>query len=329
MKFLLGFLALFSSLFSVEKSIYLFQNFTQEPLDLSFLDSPFLAGIRETLQKRNLKIKLSTLEEVDAEETAVVVVWNTPPGLRASKLKRIPKEKAVLFLWEPPTVQKKLYSPKLWNHFQRIYTWDDDLVDNNRFFKFYYPVLQPMISSLPSFQEKKLLSFIFAHKASTHPQELYTEREKVIRFFEDKPAEEFEFYGKGWKKEKYKNYRGAPADKIDVLKNYRFSICYENMQGVKGYVTEKIFDCFKAGTVPIYWGASNIETYVPKECFIDRRKFKTNQELYAFIKGIDETTYTRYLEAIRSYLKSDQAQLFSMELFHAIFLEAITEKTNE
>ena len=41
------------------------------------------------------------------------------------------------------------------------------------------------------------------------------------------------------------------------------------MRNVNGYVTEKIFDAFKAGCVPVYWGAENITKYVPAECFID------------------------------------------------------------
>ena len=36
---------------------------------------------------------------------------------------------------------------------------------------------------------------------------------------------------------------------------------------VKGYITEKIFDSFFAGVVPIYWGAENITDYVPKSLY--------------------------------------------------------------
>ena len=45
------------------------------------------------------------------------------------------------------------------------------------------------------------------------------------------------------------------------------------MSDTPGYMTEKIWDSFKAKTVPVYWGASNIEEYVPKNCFIDYRDF--------------------------------------------------------
>jgi hypothetical protein len=58
------------------------------------------------------------------------------------------------------------------------------------------------------------------------------------------------------------------------LEKYKFSICYENARDTPGYITEKIFDCFFAGCVPIYWGANNITDHIPKECFIDKRDFE-------------------------------------------------------
>lgn len=43
-------------------------------------------------------------------------------------------------------------------------------------------------------------------------------------------------------------------DKIEFLRQYRFNICPENSD-TPGYVTEKLFDSFEAGCIPIYWGA--------------------------------------------------------------------------
>ncbi|WP_169719429.1 glycosyltransferase family 10 domain-containing protein [Olivibacter sitiensis] len=43
-------------------------------------------------------------------------------------------------------------------------------------------------------------------------------------------------------------------DKISFLKQYKFNICPENTNH-DGYVTEKLFEAIRAGTVPIYWGA--------------------------------------------------------------------------
>ena len=33
---------------------------------------------------------------------------------------------------------------------------------------------------------------------------------------------------------------------------------------MKGYISEKIFDCFYSGTIPIYLGAKDVKTIFPK-----------------------------------------------------------------
>lgn len=254
-----------------------------------------------------------------------IVFWNIAHKLKKLDLSRLPKERLILFMWEPPTVQKNLYTEKVQGLFSKIYTWDDDLVDNRRFFKFFYPVLKEMVKERPSFQEKKLSTMVISNKKSKHPQELYTAREAVIAFFEEKKNSDFEFYGWGWEGTKYTNYRGATADKIDVMKNYRFAYCYENIQGKRGYITEKIFDCFAAGCVPIYWGASNVEEYIPSSCFIDRRKFKSDEELYLFLKKMTEEEHKKYIANIFAWLKTEQAALFSTDHFVKTFAEAVRE----
>ena len=114
---------------------------------------------------------------------------------------------------------------------------------------------------------------------------------------------------------KFKNYKGISQDKIETLSHYKFSLCYENAYGLNGYVTEKIFDCFNAVTVPIYWGVENITDYVDKNAFIDRRKFKSDKELFNFLNSIDENEYNKYLTAIEKYLTGDNYKLFLPEKF--------------
>lgn len=51
------------------------------------------------------------------------------------------------------------------------------------------------------------------------------------------------------------NYR--VQDKIEWLQKYKFNICFEN-SSYPGYLSEKIFDAFAAGCVPIYWGDTSL-----------------------------------------------------------------------
>lgn len=48
--------------------------------------------------------------------------------------------------------------------------------------------------------------------------------------------------------------------KQDGLLPYRYSVVIENVQEVD-YFTEKLLHCMLCGTIPIYWGAPNIEEY--------------------------------------------------------------------
>jgi hypothetical protein len=303
-----------------KKEIALGHNWTSTPNDQNFVQYGTLSHVWETLQEKNVRLFTSDLKsEKDYDELTYVVIWNKAACPSKEVFKKFPQKKLLLFIWEPPTVIK--YTSGYLSHFKRVYTWNDDLVDNKKFFKFYYPELKPMLKNLPSFEEKKLVTQMSSNKKSKHSNELYKERESVIQFFEDKDV--FDFYGFAWEKKGYKNYRGSVDNKLDTLKNYRFNVCYENIRDVKGYITEKIFDSFAAGTVPIYWGASNITDYIPKNCFIDRRDFKDFAEVYDYIRIMDKATYENYIKNIQDYLHSDRAKLFSREMFEVIFLEAI------
>ncbi len=239
-------------------------------------------------------------------------------------LSRYPKEKKILFLWEPPSVLPENYNVENHSSFSKVYTWNDRLVDNQKYFKFFYPVIQPMIPDTVDYHSKQLCTLIACNKASDYPGELYSERLKLIHFFEYGPYDGFILYGKWWPGS-YSTYAGPIDKKVDTLKFFRFCYAYENIENIPGYITEKIFDCFHAGTVPIYWGAPNIRDYIPKGCFIAREDFSDNEELYSYIRNMDEEHYQQYLENIRTFLGSPEAQLYSKEHFISLFMKLINQ----
>lgn len=124
-------------------------------------------------------------------------------------------------------------------------------------------------------------------------------------------------------------YKGViPGDKkIQTLQKYKFSICFENNFGPKynGYITEKIFDCFAAGSVPVYLGGNNIGDYIPKNCFIDYRNFSSDQKLYDYLIGMSQEEHQQYIDNIKAFIKSDQAKIFTMEYFHQTLTNAIEQ----
>lgn len=145
---------------------------------------------------------------------------------------------------------------------------------------------------------------------------IYPFRKKIIRFLSHR--DDFDLYGKGWGSEISpfikKVYRGEVVDKEKKLREYKFVLCLENAI-FPGNITEKIFDCFFAGSVPVYFGAPDIEKYIPLNTFIDMREFKTLTEVESYLDSIDETAYNSYTKNIKTFLSSDEYKKFSHEKF--------------
>lgn len=306
------------------------------PLSQSFENLGFWEKIQFLIEKEGNKISTTDLADIPKKRKKIekylpwkklkknvdkIIVFNLPYYLHSQKIYNLPKEKLILFMLEPPTIVPDQYNmEKMKRKFHKIYTFDDSLVDNKQIFKFYYPVCNVKECIKEPFLKKKFLCTISANKTSDNPNELYTERKKAIEFFSNKGLD---LFGYGWEKEEYECCRGSIENKIKVLKNYKFSICYENMKNINGYVSEKIFDCFEAGCVPIYLGASNIEDYIPKGCFIDKRDFTTYEDLDHYIRNLSEEDYRNYIHAIDQFLSSEKAACFKPEnLINLIAKEA-------
>lgn len=220
-------------------------------------------------------------------------------------------DRTIYIAFEPPVVDtnhSKEGFDLLLHYFKYILTWNDDLVDNERIFKFMYPY-NFSFSKGYSFQEKKLLVNISSNKESDEADELYSERKRIIQYFDNNPL--FELYGNNWESLSFRSYRGKAITKSDVYHKFKFAVCLENMNHAKGYITEKILDCFCAQTVPIYMGPDNIDMYVPKECYINYREFANLDELDSFISSMNENEYKTYLFAAQQFLKSDKVNAFS------------------
>ncbi len=144
--------------------------------------------------------------------------------------------------------------------------------------------------------------------------DLYGARLRGMLYFAG--MEGFHLYGRGWDQPHpwmsdglneavSKCYLGECTyeNKVTILSNYRFALCFENTR-FKGYITEKIFDCFFAGCIPVYCGPSDIDSFVPKEAYISFDDFESYDELDAFLRGLKEEQAARYLRAAAEYLAS-------------------------
>jgi alpha(1,3/1,4) fucosyltransferase len=104
-------------------------------------------------------------------------------------------------------------------------------------------------------------------------------------------------------------------NKIEYLKDFVFNICPEN-SSTSGYVTEKLFESFEAGCIPIYWGDSNPESdiinhkriifwqeegdnkenlQIVKKLYKDKNYRKEFLKESIFIEGADKIIYNYFL----------------------------------
>lgn len=219
---------------------------------------------------------------------------------------------------EPIVVAPLWYSKLFHLFFDKILTRKDDLIDNNKYFKFTRPQSYSWLQDSKPFHSRKLIVLMNANKWSPFPHELYSERVKFIRYCE-KHTKDFDLYGWWWNKANFQqkicgfnlfpSYKWRAGNKIETIWNYKFNVCFENMKDTPWYITEKIRDSFKAKTIPIYRWASNIIEYVPAGCFIDYREYIWKEyKLFEFLEGMSEEIYNNYIRNIESFLETNKTQ---------------------
>ena len=292
-------------------------------------------GLDKALKKHGIEIvTIDTLKKNNADKYIYCDVpypWEYKLWWRVLRN----RNKNILFCFDSPIITPFSHMRFLHFFFSKIYTWDDSLLDGEKYFKLHVPQFSTDISTKTKpFKQKDFLVLINAKKStlflfkliSKYRSDLYKERLKAINFFERYAPDLFSLYGRGWRYNECKTYMGEIPNgkKIKMLSNFKFCICFENTIA-PGYITEKIFDCFKARCVPIYWGAPNIEEHMPRECFIDFREFMDYGKLLRYLHSMSEKTYNEYIEAIEKFLSNpDTRSKWFEEGFRQLFLQSIS-----
>ena len=303
-------------------------------------DLDFFYQVKGILDKLNYKV--GTQDVVDEETSDYIISLDYRNDFKKNKGKNILI--ALESIAAVPQTIKHSYMGK----FDYVFTWNKDFIDNLKIFPLNYSYVIDPIEFIDFEHKKNLICNFSANKFSNHINELYSERVKAIEYFNLNHPKEFDLYGFGWNRSlkypkmynffkkmnktkylrglkkiieysglfnnilytKYSVYKGSVQSKLDTLKYYKFSICYENVLNINGYLTEKIFDCFKAGVIPIYLGPDNIKDIIPSNTFIDKREFESYEDLYSFIKKMTATEYRDYIANIKKYLHSSEIKQY-------------------
>lgn len=165
------------------------------------------------------------------------------------------------------------------NQFECIYTHNRKLLESSNIYKF-FPVNDAWIIHNQVVEKSKLISFIVSDKKWTDGHQL---RHKIL----EKLPIKMDIFGRN-------------INDIDIkekgLNDYYFSLVIENCKE-DYYYTEKIIDCFKTKTIPIYWGCPSIGNFFDRNGIIT---FDTLEELNNILLNISINEYNLRLKSIET-----------------------------
>ena len=287
-------------------------------------------GLKEELKEESIEINTTDQNKQKNTKTIYCDVpypWEIKTWL---KLLFSNKKNNILFCFESPIVNPFSHFKLAHYFFEIVYTWSSEAVEDKKYHRFYIPQLnQRQKTKFNKFENKKFLVLINNNKKvpfllkslSLNKPDLYKKRLLAIKYFEKHFPDNFYLYGNGWDHFKVKCKKKV-KDKIATLSKFKFCLCFENTVA-DGYITEKVFDCFKAGCVPVYLGAPNIEEHINKSCYIDFRMFKDFSELHTFLAKIPAQQYQKYISSAQKFMASPEYEKWSRDSFKQILINLV------
>lgn len=107
---------------------------------------------------------------------------------------------------------------------------------------------------------------------------------------------------------RFSGYKGKIESKVELMMKYTYSLIIENDNT---YVSEKIFDSFFSGTIPIYVGLDLDKTLIPKNLVVEaERNVRSIKEA---IKTANAIKYEDWLSNVKNWLQSPEVKNFWSE----------------
>jgi hypothetical protein len=201
--------------------------------------------------------------------------------------------KKYAWILESPEITRQAYSwiNDNYDKFDLIFTHNRQLLEKSDKFSF-APTggcwIKPEDQKI--YEKNKMFSTITSSKNFLYGHKL---RHEVIRNFKN-----IDVYGGGYTR---------IENKITGLKDYRFSFAIENVKQ-DYYFTEKLIDCFRTGTVPIYWGCPSIGDFFNEKGMV---LFDNIDDLKEKINIINDDTYKNMVPYIEENFEKSKEFLMS------------------
>jgi hypothetical protein len=206
----------------------------------------------------------SRIDDVDPSKPLVITDQYIP------HLNNIKNKDLYMWIMEPPSILPWVYKLAYQNkdRFKFIFTHNKNFhesVSNTKWYpwgSYYIPLNEHQI-----YNKSKNVSIVASSKMFTEGHKM---RHDVIKSYKHLIQD---------------IKQGDPVEpKIKWHRDHRYSIAIEN-HSIRGYFTEKIIDCFRTGTIPIYRGDSEILNYFDPNGII---LFKNTEDLESILLKCDE-----------------------------------------
>ena len=284
----------------------------------------------------DLKYDLST-PDINSPTKSEFTIYATIP----KNLDQINKKKSILLLTETEAINKRDWDFKLHKYFNHIFTYKK--LGDPKYIEFYdCPFNFEEVHFSKPINNKEIL-IVCSNKRSVYPNQLYTYRYRLIKWFEKNYSSSFRLYGEGWDKPPVyvnsrhninlerihhlfksklnlykmpivnkKVYKGITKNKYKLLKEYDFNFALQNTF-TKDHFLSPIFESFYCSSIPLYLGAKNVEDYIPENCFIDLRKFANFRKVLNYILSLNYENILEYKKNIHKYLIENNHKKFTSE----------------
>ena len=272
------------------------------------------------IEAKKRGIECVTLDQVkDTKDLIGVVFLDRPVGNPTPhlQLKKVP---IYLLAFENETILQENWINL--GGFAKVFSWAQAFtLPRDRFVHLFPATRFP--DEVPNVEDRRFCTMIAGNKRCEDARSLYPARAHVVETFGLDGG--FDLYGPGWTASHLNwGWKGSipPGEKRKVLSYYRFAIAFENAR-FDNYITEKLFDCFSAGVVPVYCGAPNIAEWVDPESFIDAAQFSGPVELIRYLRTLPEVTWRGKLEAAGGWMRSFKAKPFLISTFVNTILDGV------
>lgn len=224
------------------------------------------------------------------------ITYFTDKFINRNKIAAVESKVKVAILTEPRKLQ-----PQMYESMESCMDVVDLVLTHDRVFLNKYPAKSRFfICSCPiiSYEEtrlhpkSKLCSMILSSKTQLDGHQL---RHDIYNQLKDDPQFSFiDYFGDGAGK--------YVVEKSDTVRDYMFSITIENNKK-DFYFTEKIFDCFAVGAIPIFWGCPSIGGFFDKGGI---RSFNSIEHLKMILSRISEEEYQKSFKSVENNFKTVQ-----------------------